>query len=162
MKRFMKPLAFFTLLIVILSSCEKDPAPPVISDIEIGKENSKTAYIGNDLHIEASIMAEAKIARIVLTIHPEEDDLDHVSSLKAPVIATYSSSWEVDTTYTGMYAGVKNVAFHEHLEVPMHALEGSYHLHLMVVDMEGNSASFEEEIELLHIMPLSNNRSFSK
>jgi hypothetical protein len=150
MKRFLKPLVIFTLLMVVLTSCEKNPAQPVISDIEIGKDNSKKAYIGKDLHIEASIVAEAKIARIVLTIHPEEEDHGHahVPSSKAPAATTHSISWEVDTTYISKFAGLKNAAFHEHLKVPLYAAEGSYHLHFMVVDMEGNSATFEEEFEL--------------
>jgi hypothetical protein len=148
MKQLIKFSILAALMAMVFISCEKEPAAPVISEVEIGMDNSKTAYIGDDLHIDASILAAGKIARIVLTIHPEGEGA-HAPAQKIVAYIQGDNHWEVDSTYTGKYAGVKNIEFHEHLEIPENAMAGHYHLHLLVVDMQGQTAELEEEITLL-------------
>lgn len=134
----------FLLILMILLSCSKmeDPSPPSISAFELGYQNSHTATIGTDLHLEAEILAEGKIQHIILEIHPEGTHEDHLS-------VTSGTTWEVDTIYTGKYSGVKNTSFHEHLDIPATADTGSYHVHFIVTDMEGNQVSLEQELQLL-------------
>lgn len=134
-------------LSLMVSACEDEVKAPVLSAVEIGFNNSKIAYLGSDIHIEANILAGGKIARIVLTIHPEGEE-EHVLAQKVMRVVRHSDDWEVDSTYTGKYAAVKNTTFHEHIEIPVNAEIGAYHLHLLVVDMEGNTTEMEEEIVL--------------
>lgn len=150
----MKAIRFFALLLAVVAifiSCDDKVNPPVISDVEIGRDNSKKANAGGDLHIDANIIAEAKIAKIILTIHSEEERQHAAPAMKVGSALTHE--WEVDSTYTGKYSGVKNTNFHEDIKVPDHAATGHYHLQLTVIDMEGNSAKFEEEIEILASQP---------
>jgi hypothetical protein len=143
MKQLIKLFAFITLISITFTSCEEDVKPPVISDVEVGLKNSKTAYVGADLHLEATIVAEGKISKIQVTIHPASE-AEHVSAMKAKSATTHEDEWEVDTTYT-KFSGLKNTTFHEHIDIPVNAEQGAYHLHIIVVDMEGNSTEFEEE-----------------
>ena len=146
----MKTIKFFSIamlaLAFVFTSCDETADLPTIDVTELGYENTKTVFAGNEFHIEAEIKAPLKIARIELTIHPEEEG-EHA---KSPVLKANSVivDWEFEKTYTGKYAGVKNTEFHEHIEVPMSAPAGHYHLHITVVDMEGNTVEFEEEIEV--------------
>jgi len=137
-------LSSFLVILIILVSCSKkeNPSPPSISAFELGYQNSHTASIGSDLHLEAEILAEGKIQHIILEIHPEGAHEDHLS-------VTSGTPWEVDTIYTGKYSGVKNTSFHEHLDIPATADTGSYHVHFIVTDMEGNQTSLELELRLL-------------
>lgn len=127
----------------IFQSCKKDDeetlAPPSISTFEFGYNDSGEAYLGSDLHIEAEIVAEAKIDRIQVTIHPEgEHEYKTISD---------EHEWEVDTTYT-KFNGLKNTTFHEHLEVPVEADTGHYHFHFIVIDMDGNTKEIERELHV--------------
>ncbi len=148
MKHQIKLSLFAAVMAFTLTSCEKDPAAPVISDVEIGMNNSKTAVIGSDLHIDASILAEAKIARIILVIHPEGEGA-HAPAQKMMAVMNVENHWEVDSTYTGKYADVKNIQFHEDLEIPDNIAAGAYHFELLVVDMLGQTNEYETEITLL-------------
>jgi hypothetical protein len=145
----MKQIHFiiYTLIIVFAvftTSCDKDDvAAPVISDLEIGYNNSLTGYLGSDLHFEATILAPGKIANIRIVIHPEGED-EHKSTLGI----AHNEEWEVDTTYTGVYVNVKNTEFHEHIDVPGNAVAGDYHFHIYVTDLEGNQTIEEAEISI--------------
>lgn len=143
MKKYFKHLAFIALALFTFSSCKDEVASPVISDVEVGLKNSKVAYKGADLHLEANIVAEGKISKIQVTIHPA-DEADHIGAMKSKSALTHEGEWEVDTTYT-KFSGLKNATFHEHIDVPANAPAETYHLHIIVVDMEGNSTEFEEE-----------------
>jgi hypothetical protein len=128
-------LPIFTLLtIAFLTSCN-EVAIPTIDMHELGYENTKTVQRGNDLHVEADIVAEGKISKIIVTIHPEEHGGNH------------DTEWEVDQTFTE-FEGLKNTEFHKHFEVPADAETGMYHFHLQVQDMEGNTEGYETEIEV--------------
>jgi hypothetical protein len=149
MKQFIQSLLFISIATVLLVACEKEISAPVFKSVEIGLNNSKTAYIGADLHLEADIIADGKIASIRLVIHHEEEGAEHAPKMKISGVAAHAEEWEVDTIYTGVYANVKNTTFHEHIEVPEYAEAGSYHLHLYVTDLEGNQSMIEEEITIL-------------
>lgn len=129
---------------VIFTSCQKDdddnPSPkPVINLTEIGEGdthgNDHTAKIGGEMHIEAEIVAEGKIDKISIKLHPESEHM-----LKALL-----DGWELDTTYT-KFAGLKNTNFHEHIEIDASAVAGTYHFDFIVTDMEGNQSSAEAEV----------------
>lgn len=129
----------FTISTFLLASCTKedDKLPPQINGFELGYENSGIAYLGSDLHIEAEILADAKIDRITLLIHHEGEHG------KYTLLDEYE--WEVDTTYT-KFSGLKNTSFHEHYEVPLEVEAGEYHLDFAVIDMDGNKTEIERDL----------------
>jgi hypothetical protein len=118
--------------IVTFTACSDDePAPlpaPTISGLEIGDSNSMKATIGGDLHLDAEIVAEARIERIKVELHPEGE-----------------MGEDIEEEYTS-YAGQKNADFHEDLEIPSTAVAGEYHFHMTVIDQEGNSTSVEADV----------------
>ena len=143
----MKRINIFYLLafslITVVTSCEKGEEP-TINNLEIGINNSHIGYLGNDLHLEADILAEAKVDNIRILIHQEDEDED-----KSVFNIEHSEVWEYDSTYTGVYAGVKSPTFHEHIDIPGNVEEGEYHFHIYVTDMEGYQVMVEEEIEII-------------
>jgi hypothetical protein len=147
----MKTIRFFSVVMLlsafVLVSCSETADMPSIKVTELGHENTKTVYAGGELHIEADIKAPKKIARIVVEIHPEGEHAK-VSAMKAKSANEVSAAWEFEKTYTGKYAGVKNTEFHEHIDVPLSAAAGHYEVHITVVDMEGNTVEFKDEIEV--------------
>jgi hypothetical protein len=123
-----------TTILLFLSACNNDEeafAKPVITLTEVGIENSTIGYPGSDFHLEADLVAEAKISTVKVEIHPEG-----------------SSLWEFDTTYT-KFSNLKNATFHEHFEISADAGLGAYHLHLIVTDLEGNQTIAESAISLI-------------
>ncbi len=125
-------------------SCEKDETKmPEIRNFELGYENSKTGYIGSDIHIEAEIFAENGINLINIEIHHEGD---HKKSI---IIANgdHHHGWEVDKTWDN-FSGLKNTLFHEHIKIPLEAEPGEYHFHFKVIDLEGYTAEIEEDLEI--------------
>lgn len=148
----MKNYKLFSLLTALslaflLISCNKEDEinAPVFNTFELGYDNNGSAVIGDELHIDSEIIAEGKISTIRVTIHHEGD---HEKSILV------DTEWAFDSTYTTGYAGVKNIDFHEHIEIPLTAEAGEYHFHLIVTDMEGNRS--EKEAELLLIVPADN------
>ena len=127
--------------VVIMTSCGKTEEPE-IGSFELGYENSKIAYAGADLHMDAEVVAEGTIDRIHIVIHPEGEH-----SKKEVRSALDEGEWEVDTTYT-KFSGLKNTTFHEHIEIPVDAEPGDYHFHFEVTDMEGYQTVYEEELEI--------------
>jgi hypothetical protein len=125
----------------IFSSCKKEISKPEIRNFELGHDNSKIAYIGGELHIDAEIVADGKIDRIIVEIHPEGD---HNKSVKK---VSLDNDWEVEIIYTE-FSGLKNTVFHKDLDVPEDAEPGDYHILFKVIDMEGNTTSIEDEFEV--------------
>ena len=126
---------------VLFSSCEKDEsAKPLIDNFELGYQNSKKATLGNDLHINAEVVAEGKINTIEVVIHSEEEHHG-----KGPGNVYHVSEWEFDSTYTE-FSGLKNTTFHKHVEIPVTADTGTYHFHFIVTDLEGNQTAIEEDL----------------
>lgn len=129
---------------LVFTACEEEIEAPSVTIMELGMENSKIAYQGSDLHIEAEIIADGKIDVIKLEIHPEgehDHDHDHTKSGAA------EAGWEATFEWTE-FSGRLNTSFHEHVDIPLTAEVGHYHLHFEVVDMEGNVTSVEDEIEI--------------
>ncbi|MCR5360885.1 MAG: DUF4625 domain-containing protein [Bacteroidales bacterium] len=128
-------LFFISVLSLGFVACDKDDdstAKPVITLTEVGHENSKTATAGDDMHLEADIVAEGLIARIDIEIHLEE-----------------GGNYEIELSYTdGKYIGVRNIEFHEHIDIPADAPAGEYHMHFTVTDKEGQQTTAESELEI--------------
>ncbi|MCX2477405.1 DUF4625 domain-containing protein [Pedobacter sp. MC2016-05] len=129
-----KTLLLFFLFAITFTACKKDeqmPQAPMISALEVGTGNSKIAHPGNDLHIEAQISAPANIKDVVLEIHPES-----------------GNGWNVSTTYTEGFAGLKNAEFHKHIDVPADAKVGAHHGHLKVTDQNGQVSEIEFDLQV--------------
>ena len=120
---FMAAALLLSLCMFTFSACdddeeEKTVGKPVVALNEVGKENSKTAIAGSDLHLEGEITAENGIKRIDIEIHQEE-----------------GGEFRIEKSFTeGKYIGVKNTTFHEHIDIPAEAPAGAYHLHFTVTD----------------------------
>lgn len=135
-------LAVFTAL--FFAACEKNenPSKPIITILELGEGdshgNNLIAKVGGDLHMEIDIVAEGKIAKIQVRIHPEGEHHEEGEH----------EEWEVDTTYT-TYSGLKNTIFHEHVDIDISAEPGDYHFDFIVTDMEGNQSSAEADLKII-------------
>ena len=129
--------SIFALVFVFVSCTEDDDFPaPVISDLEIGYENSQVGYRGSELHIDANIVAEGRIDRIIIDIHHEGDDHDDYG-------------WEFEYTWT-KFNGLRNSSFHEHIDIPLNAELGDYHFYFTVIDMDGRVTEIKTEIEVVN------------
>lgn len=130
-----KVMLAFLLVVATFTACKKDKQEmlkPFIEGLEVGTSNSKVTHPGNDLHIEAQITAPGTIKDVVLEIHPEN-----------------GSGWEVNTTYTEGFSGLKNAEFHKHIDVPANAPLGKYHGHLKVTDQNGQITETEFELQVI-------------
>lgn len=120
-----------------LSSCEKENdetvAKPRITLEELGHDNSHEAHLDDELHIEADIVAEGKISKVVVELHNEGGSGD-----------------EIEEEFTEGLTGLKNAHFHDHIEIPASFATGDYHFHMTVIDQEGQSSSVEAEVEILN------------
>ena len=137
MKKNIRMCLMMTLVSVMalsFNSCNKEEqtvSKPKITLTEVGHDNSKHAHPGHDLHLEAEIVAEGVIKSINVEIHQED------------------GSFEIEKSYVeGKYIGVKNVEFHEHIDIPANAPLGEYHLHLTVTDNEGQQSMAETYIDI--------------
>lgn len=138
MKNIILTIAAVAALAFLSVSCKKDnaPAKPVVTFTEVGHDNSKHAMRGDDIHLEADIVAEGLIKRIDVEIHKE------------------NGGFEIEKSYTeGKYIGVKNTEFHEHIDIPSDAPLGEYHLHFTVTDQQGQTTTAEAHIEVIEFDP---------
>lgn len=128
----MKNLVIILFLGLSILACKDDDVSPnpQITQVEIGKDNSKTVKRGTDLHVEAQIYAEDLIEKIEVEIHKEE-----------------GKGWEFEKEITKL-SGLKNGELHEHFDVPADAALGDYHLHIKVIDKKGKSSKIESEIRI--------------
>lgn len=121
------------LSMLALTSCEKDEtsAKPAVEITEVGSDNTGKVTAGNNLHLEAEIVAEGLIAEITVEIHQEE-----------------GGDFEIKETFgaDSEYSGLKNTKFHEHIDIPADAPAGEYHLHLTVKDREGQTTTKESKL----------------
>ena len=134
--------AFILVVGLVFTSCEDDPAPPVITILELGDGdthgNDHTATVGGELHMEVEVVAEGKIDKINVRLHPEGEHHDEGEH----------DEWELDVTYTN-FSGLKNTLFHEHVEIDGTAEPGEYHFDFVVTDMEGNQSSAEADVQII-------------
>ncbi len=144
MKRKINLIAIIFIAGLALYSCKKedeDVPQPTINLTELGYDNNKIGITGSELHIEADIVAEGTIDKVMIEIHPEGE---HGKSI---TIILDEDEWEVDTMYTE-FSGLKNTTFHKHIDIPATADTGHYHFHFAVIDMEGQQSYVEEELEI--------------
>jgi hypothetical protein len=141
-KNILKGFVILAMAMITLSCSKDEVKMPEILEFELGYDNSKTVHAGNHLHIDADIIAENGIDVIEIEIHYEGE---HAGSLK---IADAHHGWELEITYD-KFRGLKNTTFHEDIEVPADAEPGEYHFHFRVIDMEGYTASYEDELVVL-------------
>ena len=99
-----------------------DPTLPQATDFEVDLNTA-----GNDLHVEATITAVNKIAKVVVEIHG----------------GTYEK--EVEYTDAAM-VGATTYNLHKHINVS-DVPAGHYHVHLKVVDQTGKENEFEEHFD---------------
>ncbi len=138
-------MAIMLITGIFYTSCQKEETPkPEIISFELGHENSKKAYIGSSLHIDAEILAPGKIDRIKVEIH-----FEGAHDEKSAFAGTDEEGWEFDSVYTE-FSGLKNTVFHKDIPIPEFAEEGDYHFHFSATDMEGNQTYIDEELEILH------------
>ncbi|WP_177217111.1 DUF4625 domain-containing protein [Pedobacter insulae] len=132
----MKITKFFLMLATIaalFTACKKDKIleMPTITDMEVGTANSKVAFPGTDLHIEAKLDAKETISSVKLAI--------------TPISAT---GWTLNEEFTAGYIGSKNSEFHEHVDIPTDAELGKYRIVLTLTDQKGQVTTSESELEL--------------
>jgi hypothetical protein len=140
--KLMKVWVAGLLAATCLFSCKKDDSSvaesPVITIKEIGSKNSKVAYTGNDLHLDADVKAPGKIASIKLQI----------------TLAETTYGWDFVKTYTTPYAGSKNADFHEHIDVPENARAGTYTLLIIVTDESGQKTQSKADFQVVKDLSL--------
>lgn len=138
MKNFLSKIGIFAIVAssLIFTSCSDDDDAAAdtitINITEVGSNNSGVATAGSDLHIEADIMASARIASVEIEIHHETD----------------SSAPEINAVFTE-YAGQINAEFHKHIDIPANQPAGDYHVHIKVTDENGNTRTEETEVQIL-------------
>lgn len=141
----MKKTLYFAALSLLcvftfaLSSCSKDDdntstmAKPVAALAEVGEENSKEATAGKDLHLEGDLEAEGLIARIDLKITTTDGNT-----------TVLTKSWA-----DGIYIGVRNTTFHEHVDIPATVAAGDYKLTFTVTDKTGQQTVFTSDLKII-------------
>lgn len=136
----MKKLVVFLLTVFVFAitftSCSRDEdeiliPPPVISNTELGHDNSKIGYIGHDIHVEAEILAEGKVKQVEVEIHGH-----------------FAGAWKFNQIYTDRLAGFLNANFHRHIDIPADAAPGTYHFEFTVTDELGQTTVWEEHLEI--------------
>lgn len=142
-KLFLGALALLATATLAFTSCSDDDIPGneanvTFSDIEIGAENSKEALVGDEMHVEASIVSGAKIKQIEVKLTPKQG------------VGGNGTSYQfTDAKYTN----VLNTTFHEHIDIPKELPAGAYVLALVVTDVNGAQKSFETEVMLKAVDP---------
>lgn len=140
MKNIKYYLSAIILTSAVLTSCSSDDdaaaittAAPVVTLTEVGHGGTiPHAHAGEDLHLEAEILAEGKIASVKVSIHAEGN----------------ASAPEINATFSD-YNGLRNATFHKHIDIPATQPAGLYHLHLEVTDELGNITSAGSDLEIL-------------
>ena len=142
-KKILSMLTVFAMVVFVSCSDDDDFPAPVISNLEIGYDNNKVGYRGHELHIDANIVAEGRIDRIILEIHYEGEG-DHKSGQNGD---HDDHAWEFEHTWTE-FSGLLNTSFHEHIDIPHDAKLGDYHFHFKVIDQQGKVTDIETEFEV--------------
>ena len=130
-------MALVSVFVLSFISCSNDNEDENVSNVqitktELGKENSKTAVSGKDLHIECEILAKAKIKSI------------KVSLLQADGKTVLSKDFSSNKNYVG----VINAHFHEHIELESTLAAGTYKFVFTVTDGNGKEASWTEMLTI--------------
>lgn len=127
--------------LVFAASCKKeDVTKPVVSDLEVGAND--TIHAGDGIHLDFYAEDNEELDYYRIVIHPEDED-EHKSLRMED-----DEAFEFDSTFYANFNGLKNATVHHHeIMVPEHAEEGHYHFDLTVADKAGNTT--EEEVDLV-------------
>lgn len=137
-------------IIILAASCKDDEiSMPEILDFRLGYDNSATFHAGDDLHIDAEILAGNGIDVIMIEIHYEGD---HKKTFRFANGDHDDHEWEAEIRFE-KFRGLKNMTFHEHIDIPHDAKPGEYDLHFIVIDQEGYTA--EVDVEFIITAPES-------
>lgn len=133
---------FLALFGLSLTSCSNDDDDNNVSNIsikldEIGEKNAKEAVAGTDLHIAATILADAQIKTLKVEIKNAEG--------KTIVAKDYSSG--------DKYKGLKKAMFHEHLDIPENTVAGLYTFVMTVTDTKNKTVNAQEKLTIKAIDP---------
>lgn len=138
------------ILLAFIFSCRSETdepalAAPGLSIEEVGVKNSKIAYPGQDLHIQAAIVAAGKIAEVKLQV----------------TLAGTNYGWDYIQSYP-RYNNLINAGFHEHIDIPADAKPGIYTLLLIVKDQLGQKVQGKVDFEIVKdpALPLISNVSY--
>ena len=120
---------------------EKDAQPePIdtrtvlqISDVEIGTNDSRTAYVNGDLHLEAKVTASTKIKQLKLQITP----------------SISGHGWIFGQTFTENVSGAESFHFHEHIYIPENARAGVYDVLFIAYDENGEQIRYKGSLTIL-------------
>lgn len=139
-KILMAAMTLLSVGMMTLTSC-KDETSQSEKNIsirleEVGYENSKMVIAGKDLHVEAHVLADAKIKSI---------NIDLVDKVGKTVL----SKEYKDEKYTY----VLNTTFHEHIDIPANLPEGNYELRFTVTDVDNFSKNGKGNGESSHLRP---------
>ena len=148
---FFRKISFFILGVSFLFSCSKEdnkndqqlPAP-IIESVEIGEQNAKTAYIGDEFHLEATFIAEAGIKEVKLQItYPNGD-----------------SSFRIEQTFPD-FVGLKGGHIHKHFDIPADAKEGNYDFLLTITGQNDKTISVKETLVIEKKIDFTEDESLS-
>jgi len=109
--------------------------PVQINDVEI----ADSVVRGAEIHAEFSIHAIHGIHKVSVDIHshgliPGDGEME----------------WTYEQEFTGDYHGKTEVVFHEHIDVPITAPAGEYHVLFIVEDEKGNSKAYDTYTEVIN------------
>ncbi len=143
MNRFFQLASVILIAAVVLVSCKKDEDDPIvtpsISDVTAVNhdDDSSEVPLGGTISVdfEAVTQSDAKLDFYHIEIH------DHPAS---GLVQDEYKIIDEDFKDLSTFKGLINAHVHQHIQVPDTANLGSYHVVVIVVDEDGNSADTEE------------------
>lgn len=96
-----------------------------------------TVVKGTDFHAEFLVAAVFGIHNISVDIHSHG-----ITPVEGEV------NWEYKETFEEGYHGLTEAEFHEHIDVPVNASAGEYHMTFSVEDEQGNIHNYETHIDV--------------
>ncbi|WP_207515276.1 DUF4625 domain-containing protein [Longitalea luteola] len=130
--QFLRILCLVFLVVAGVIGCKKDKdivAKPTIDNLEIGTANSKKAFAGSDLHLEADLAAAGTLENVVVEI-----------------TSTSAGGWQFSEAFTEGITGTKNANLHEHIDIPATVAPGAYRIFIKVTDKAGQVTIVESEL----------------
>jgi hypothetical protein len=139
------------VIVILAASCKDDEiSMPEILEFRLGYDNVSTFHPGDDLHIDAEIVAANGIDVIIIEIHSGHN---HHKKVLRFANGDHDNDhddhheWEEEIRFE-KFRGLKNTDFHEHIDIPHDAAPGDYDLHFIVVDQEGYTAKADAEFTI--------------
>lgn len=155
----MKRKVFYMLLILApigflaCNSDDKDTEKPVIADVE--PENGDTLVIGREMHFEAELSDNEKLASYKVEIHHNfGDGHGHKSAIEDPADS-------IKFSYSNEFydiKGLRNTPVHKHIDIPAQVdgksvREGKYHFIIYCLDEAGNMQVLARDVVLSRTVP---------